>query len=129
MEKSIKYMISFQENPGLIRVSIHGPIDDAAAHSIVTEAIDLAERENRSWFLYDLRDAKIQMTPTEMFYLPRDFEVSKSHRVAAIIPEDDPTGDWQFLETVERNAGIHMKLFTDEKKAIEWLTGGETTAG
>ena len=129
MDKSIKYEISFQENPGLVRVSIHGPLDDAAAHSIITEAIDVAGRENSTWFLYDLRDAKNKMTPTEMFYLPRDFEISKFHRVAAIIPEDDPAGDWQFLETVERNIGIQMKLFTEEKKAIEWLAGSETTTG
>jgi hypothetical protein len=116
------HTISFQADPGLIRISIHGIIDDSAAHSITTEAINLAGQNKCTRFLYDLREAGLKMTITELYLLPRDFKVSMGHKVAALIKQNDLEEKWRFLETVERNFGITMQVFFDENEAIDWLT-------
>lgn|GEM_PF-7063191 len=129
MQNTTDHTISFQADLELIRISIRGKIDDSSAHSIATEAIDLADQHKCTKFFYDLREAELNMTIIELYLLPRDFEVSTEHKVAALITHTDTEEKWLFLETVERNLGITMQVFLDENEAITWLTTESKAAG
>jgi hypothetical protein len=61
--------------------------------------------------------------------LPRDFEVSLRHKVAALIKQNETEEKYRFLETVERNFGITKQVFFDENEAIDWLTTCSNAAG
>ena len=122
MSEYIQYDFDIMNESGVLRITLRGAIDGASAHQITTEAINIATEHDLTHFLYDLREAQLNMGLTELYSLPRQFPASQVHRIAALIKKsDDRIDDWQFLEDVERNIGIQMQLCTSEQEALDWL--------
>jgi len=123
MSEYIQHDFDILHENDVLRITLSGAIDDASAHQITTEAISVAAAHDLTHFLYDLREAQLDMGITELYSLPRQFPASRTHRIAALIKKDDTNRDnWQFLENVERNMGIQMQLCTSEQEALAWLT-------
>jgi len=129
MNSATTHKMSFQADKGIVHISICGPIDNSSAHSIRSEAVNLAVQNSCKHFLYDLREARLGMTTIELYLLPRAFEEARGHKVAVLIRQDDEAEGWRFLETVERNLGIDMRIFIAESEAMDWLTAGSRSAG
>jgi len=118
-----KHTIEVLKDRGIVRVTVRGAIDLVYAKAISAEAIGLAADSGHKRFLYDLREAALEMNVTDLYALPREFPASAGHRVAALVTKDDDLSRWEFLETVEQNIGINTKICTRLEDAYKWLQG------
>ena len=73
--------------------------------------VDVTESKNTDKPLEDYELANSDMRQTE--------GIDKQAWVAALVRPDDHSHD--FMETVSKNAGLHLKLFTDPDEAIRYL--------
>ena len=71
--------------------------------------------------LHDLRDAQIDLETYEIYNTPeRVKEAGYSTSRRALIFSSDAQ-DFSFFETVSSNKGQLVRVFTDDKEAIDWL--------
>ncbi len=96
---------------------------------MIKEALALGEELGLNCYLTDVTEARNEDTATSNYNyayseMPkvRGGERSKS-RVASLVHPADHSHD--FVETVSRNAGIDVRLFTDLDKALKFLETGE----
>lgn len=89
-------------------------------------SVEIAERGrelNIRRFLFDVRLARNACTILENYnhaYRDADdLQLLKDIRSAILTSEGDRSHD--FVEITFRNAGIDVKLFTDESSAVKWL--------
>ena len=73
--------------------------------------VDVTESKNTDKPLEDYELANSDMRQTE--------GIDKQAWVAALVRPDDHSHD--FMETVSKNAGLHLKLFTDPDEAKRYL--------
>ncbi|MET0068682.1 MAG: hypothetical protein ABW096_01480 [Candidatus Thiodiazotropha sp.] len=87
------------------------------------DAVRLGERNGINCFLFDLRGSpNIQSTlPNYQFayHDMKEFGFPKDSRSALLTDPDDRSHD--FMETVFKNAGYSIRIFTDLEHALAWL--------
>ena len=117
------YEIIFDKEQRILRMNVHGELEKDIGEKVITEARTKAA-ENQYNVLYDVRQAKIKVAFVDWFYLPRKLEVyskTKAVKSAILITPGQQEEEYSFFETVTHNLGINVKIFIQEKDAIEWL--------
>ncbi len=122
MMESAQHEMTVLRDDKLLCISIRGTLHYAPVRGIMGEASRVAAEHGCTRFFYDFREAELSMTTTELYFLPRELPDLRFHRIGALIRKDAHLDDWQFFETVGQNNGIQMQFFTEEEKAIKWLT-------
>jgi len=120
----MSYTISPSDDDRYIIVEVRNEINRAKAMLMNLEAHALGRKRGIHRYFVDLTEAKntdsIQNN-YEFAYsdMNRTEGIDRFARVAALVSPDDHSHD--FLETVVRNSGLNMKLFTDRNLALQYL--------
>jgi len=117
------YEVSVAEGGHYILIKVHEPMTSELGRRCGAEAARLGEENNIKRFLFDLRKApNIQnVMPNYNFAYKdmSDFGFPRASRSALLTKPDDKSHE--FMETVFRNAGYQVMIFTDKPTAILWL--------
>ena len=119
----MKYQISIPESGKYVKVRTTETYSAEVAKEFCREAIKKANEQNIRGLLIDVRQTKSITSPMDKYMLAykylEEYGLKKSVRIALLTAQGDDSH--AFIETVFLNAGYRCRLFTDEKKAIEWL--------
>lgn len=119
----MSYEITLAANGKYLCVRVTGIINREIALQYGREARRLALQHSIEGYLIDVREAVNTGTLGANFqYAYKDLEdmgYSRHWRRAILVKEGDNSHD--FIETVCRNAGYIVRLFTREDEAINWL--------
>lgn len=92
---------------------------------IAKGATDLLQENKASRVLLDCSDAVLDVKIVDVFYLPDCYAkigVPRNARLALILPKtQQPSGIYEFYETVCRNKGYMCRLFDTQRSAEQWL--------
>jgi len=92
---------------------------------IAEGATNLLQENKASRVLLDCSDAILDVKVVDVFYLPDCYDkvgVPRSARIALILPKTrQPSGMYEFYETVCRNRGYICRLFDTQQSAEQWL--------
>lgn len=96
-------------------------IDIAKQWSV--ELSDMGRQMNIKRFLFDVRMARNACSILEnynhAYHDPDNLHLLKDIRSAILVDEGDQSHN--FVETTFLNAGLNIKIFTDESVAVKWL--------
>jgi hypothetical protein len=119
------WTIDVEERGHIVRVVSDGPMPLVTISQLSAEAIAAAPPGRMRKFLADDRRMLPRLSTTEIFDLPgtlEDLGLRKADRVALVYSTSSAKrSDFEFFETVARNRGFAVQLFTDPEKAREWL--------
>ena len=130
------YKVVYDPDEDCVFGSITGDVDLEMVQRYAREIIKQLSAHNCLRFLNDMREASLQMSTVDLYDLPAWIEeagVDPSCRRALLVSRD--FNDYEFYETVSRNHGHIVAVFTDASKtgifhdtakACEWL-GPPTT--
>ncbi|MDY6943545.1 MAG: hypothetical protein SVU69_11130 [Pseudomonadota bacterium] len=120
---STNYDISISGNGNYIICRVDVPITKEIARDYSLDVDRLSREKNIKRFLFDLRRApNIESTFDNYDYAYEDMpdmRLQRDVRSAVLVSPDDHSHD--FPETVMRNAGYNVRLFTDLEAAVVWL--------
>lgn len=121
------YTISIPARKTYIRIQVTDVITVELARHFSQEARQWGIDHNLSRFLFDMRTVpNVETTLTNYLVAYEDMAQLKLSRVArsAILVSPDDQSHY-IVETVTRNAGYNVRLFSDETAAVAWLEAGE----
>ena len=116
------YKVYYEEEGDYLSVTVEG---DFALSTLKDLAADVAKsiaQYGCNRILNDMRQAKLTKRTIDIYNMPK---TAKSSGVdfyckrALVVSEQ--SSDFHFLETVFRNQGHNVKMFTDNEEAINWL--------
>lgn len=97
---------------------------------IAKGATDLLQENKATRVLLDCSDAFLDVKVVDVFYLPECYSkvgVPRTARIALVLPKTgQPSGIFEFYETVCRNKGYVCKLFETQQSAEQWLQAEAT---
>ncbi len=119
----MEYSVSLSPDRKYIIVFVEGPMTTEIALIVGKEAVILAEENNIECYLYDLRKSRnIQSGFKNYEFGYKDVGIagfSKDSCIALLTDPGDHSHD--LIETVMINNGFNVKIFNDEKSAVDWL--------
>ena len=120
----MNYTITPSIDGMFIILKVKGNITRKTAMQMNLEAHALGKQLHVRRYLVDATEAKNTDEPLDDYEFAhwdmRQMEgIDKQARVAALVSPNDHSHD--FMETVSKNAGLHLKLFTDPDEAKRYL--------
>jgi len=118
-----QYEITLDKERCIVRLIVRGELEKDLGEKIITQARTKAS-ETLYNILCDVRQAKVKAVLADWFYLPRKLDIyPKTHAVktAILITPGQQESEYRFFETVAHNLGINIRIFLQEKDALEWL--------
>ena len=120
-----QYSITLDDEKRLVRVVASGDIVREVGNEIITKALATAAEHHYHIFC-DVRQATVKVTLADWFFLPRTLAIFKNKEVrsistAIVIAPGKQEDDYRFYETVVYNLGMELKVFKNEKDALDWL--------
>jgi hypothetical protein len=119
----LDYQVSLSQDTKYIIIRVVKPMTNELGRRCGADAVELGITAGIKYYLFDLRGAhNVETSITNYQFAYREmgeFSFPKNSRSALLTDPDDRSHD--FMETVFRNAGYMVKLFTDEASAIAWL--------
>lgn len=119
----MSYEITIPESGKYVRVRVTAAITIELARQFSKDAASHGVKHNLKAFLFDVREARnVASTLLNYQYAHKemaDMKLDKTARSAILVSSKDKSHD--FIETLSRNAGYNVRLFTDEAAAIAWL--------
>jgi hypothetical protein len=118
------YVITPSSDGMYIIIKVKGNITRQTALQMNLEAHALGRQLQIRRYYVDMTESKNADEPLEDYELAhsdmRQTEgIDKQAWVAALVSPNDHSHD--FMETVSKNAGLHLKLFTDPDDAMQYL--------
>ena len=117
------YEINLDKERRIVRLTVHGEISKNIGKKIITQARTKAA-ETHFNILCDVRQAKVKAILTDWYYLPRELDIyqkTRAVKTAILITPGQQEEEYKFFETVTHNLGINIKIFPQEKDALDWL--------
>ena len=117
------YEIKLDKELCIVRLTVHGEVAKNIGEKIITQARTEAAKTHFN-ILCDVRQAKVKTILTDWYYLPRKLDIySKTLNVktAILITPGQQEEEYKFFETVTHNLGLSIKIFLQEKDALDWL--------
>ena len=113
-------------NHGINWISYSGTVDLAMRLQALQSVEDVARHIPIRGNLIDFRETDLHCSFTEQFEFATKATGQAGHlgKKAAYLVKDIHSAPIEILELAMSNRGIETKLFTEELKAINWLTGG-----
>ena len=122
----MKYTISPSDNNKFLIMKALGDFTIDIARQWSVELSEMGRQMNIKRFLFDVRTARNACSVLESYnhayFDPDNLHLIKDIRSAILIGEGDQSHN--FVETTFRNAGLNIKIFTDESVAVKWLEEG-----
>ena len=118
----MEYQVEYDRRKKIVVTRVAGELTTEEAKKIIKKQVKLAREHHCEAFMSDFRDTVLRTSTVDIYYTPKAYEEAglvNYHRRAFVIRNQQ--GDYDFLETVLRNAGWNVKMFTDADKAIDWL--------
>lgn len=118
------YMVSFDEDTGIIIVRVIGNATHEDHCAARDEAIQLCLSNKCSNLLVDLRELSTERSSTMTCFAFGESLAEKSQhfRIAHVLPRDvKSVEDVKFTSTVEANRGIITEEFENIEEARRWL--------
>ncbi|MBS4034291.1 MAG: STAS/SEC14 domain-containing protein [Ignavibacterium sp.] len=119
----MKYTVSVSNDRKYIIVFIDGPMTTELALKAGKQANRLAGENKLSSMLYDLRKSRnVQNGFKNYEFGYKDVGLvgfDKSMKIALLTDQDDHSHD--LIETVMVNNGYNVRIFSNQKEAIDWL--------
>ena len=122
MHQAMAYRLTIERGESFVHTTFYGDLVASAGEQIIAQSAKRAEEWGFRKFFVDLRNAQHRISTTDDYDIAYrkagilGFKPGSRH-VLLISPDGDLTG-WRFVETVFRNAGYCVQLFTDEKRAL-----------
>ena len=119
----MKWEINFNENEDIIVVKANGVMDVESEKNLRNEVRESMEKNRCKLLLLDLNEVEIGLSTFEIYDLPRkrmEQGPLLNTKMAILYPESQ-SRDFDFYETVSRNAGYDVMLFSEYDAAIKWL--------
>jgi len=116
------FAVQYIPDEGIIRLQLHGEIDAQMLSMATSKLVEEISRWNCNRLLMDHREAKLDISVSEIFDRPMiasKLGVPLSSRIAIIYSTRE--SDYRFVETAGRNRGFNIKVFTDIDEGIKWL--------
>ena len=116
------FKVNYNQETDCIMVVVQGELGLSLLQRIADEVSAIIKRVGCSRILNDLREAKPTQITMDIYNMPeaaKQAGVSYVCRRALVVTEE--TEDFHFLETVFRNQGHQVKLFTNLENAKTWL--------
>ena len=117
--------ISCSPDQQVVIIKTHGAIPYHELPAQFEEAAHLARANDIDRFLFDETEMHINVSTIDIYDIPKLLiasGVTRTSRIAVVISTDENRVDnYQFLETVCVNQGLHLKIFFSLSKAFEWL--------
>lgn len=118
--------VEYDTELGLIHCVYSGRVTVDEFKEATTKAMTLSKIKKTAKFLIDDSMLEIAVSATEIYELPLfydDIKASRKSKMAVILPSArQARKDVEFYETVCRNRGWAVKIFTERQRAIDWLT-------
>ncbi len=121
------FTISLDHDHKLVKVISTGEFKVADGHRMITEARRTAAEYSYN-LLYDSRESTLDVEFGDWLELPKKLDALKGEAarkmavaIVVINARDDSTG-FVFYEFVAKNAGLRVRLFSDEPSALKWLS-------
>ena len=123
-----KYTITPDAENEIVRVVAHGDLSKELGEEIITRARETAAEHHYN-ILCDARQAEVKVTLADWFFLPRTLAVFRNAKIRAIktavvISPGNHERIYGFYETVTHNLGMSLRVFLEEKAALDWLKEG-----
>jgi hypothetical protein len=120
----MEYTITPSIDGMFIILKVKGNITRRTAMQMNLEAHALGRQLQVRRYLVDVTEAKNTDAPLEDYeFAHSDMQkmegIDKQARVATLVSPNDHSHD--FMETVSKNAGLHVKIFTDPAEAKRFL--------
>jgi len=120
----MSYTIAPSKNERYIILTVRGEINRRVAMQQNLEAHALGRKLNIDRYLVDVTEARNTDTTTNSYEfaysdIQHAEDIDKLARVAVLVSPDDHSHD--FIETVSRNAGLNVTIFTDLESAEAFL--------
>ena len=120
------YEISLSEDKTYINVRIFVPSTLELRREYLQKMTKLAIQAGTNCFLVDVRQSPSSTNIIEdyqtAYELAHAAGLKYGTRIAALVSAGDASR--QFVETAATNAGYSVAQFSNESKAVEWLSGG-----
>lgn len=112
---------------GILQITAHGVMDAGKVRQMAAEAVASGLNHGLNRVLVDSRDMTLEMTTLAIYNLPKtlmELGLERTDRVAHVVSPNGPGNrDLEFYETVSRNRGLQVRLFSDQDAALDWLRG------
>ena len=122
----MKYTVSPSDNNKFLLMKALGDFTIDIARQWSVEISETGRKMNINRFLFDVRMARnacsIMENYNHAYNDPDNLHLLKGIRSAILVSKGDQSHS--FVETTFRNAGLNVKIFTDESVAVKWLEEG-----
>jgi hypothetical protein len=120
-----EYTITLDTDNKIVHVLAHGELSKELGEEIITKARATAAEHQYNIFC-DVRHAEVKVPFADWFFLPRRLAIFKDAKIRAIkvavlISPGKREKIYGFYETVTHNLGMKLRVFLQEKEALEWL--------
>lgn len=121
----MKYHTSLSADKRYVYTKITGPVDAASMLACVLAAHQLARQAGINRHLMDMTEAYNHLSTLQNYQFAYNdmnhSDIDRLARIAMLVSPDDHSHD--FLETLSRNAGRDVTLFTHREDAERYLRG------
>lgn len=122
----MNWQMRYDENEQIIFIETNGVLEITSANYMRAEGAALIKEHKCMRLLLDhsgiVRDA---LSTMDIYDLPRRYEemgLTRQIKMALVIPREF-VENLRFYETVCRNNGYSVQLFSDRNEALSWLKG------
>lgn len=123
-ELKMTYTVSLSENEKYIVIKVNGLVNRTNAMKYTIESHKLGAEKGIHLFLVDLVNARNEESVAENYDfaytdLREQPTINRKAKVAMLVEKNDHSHD--FMETLSINSGHNVRLFRDEKSALNFL--------
>ena len=116
------HQLSYDADTGILTARVSGIVDKSLVQSVASEMHAKTEKHKCTRFLNDYRHAYVDLSTLDVFGLPKLIEsMGTDPRSRHAIVVKGMTPMIRFFETVTRNRGENVRVFTDMDQARAWL--------
>ena len=120
------FRIEIKKGNGFVHAQFYGPVRTEGLSELMKKSIQKAIEWDFNNFFADFRqsgkrDVEVFDDYDAAYSKLAEFGFKLGSKHAILVRKDDDLAQWKFVETVFRNAGYFMNVFTDEKQALEWV--------
>jgi hypothetical protein len=107
-----------------IRAKPDGALDFTASRNLLKDLVTGFDTAGKYHVLVDTRGADVRLSTTEIYELgvtvAAEPDLAGKKKFALLVPPEEKVNA-DFFETVSRNRGANLRVFTDFETAITWL--------
>lgn len=116
------HKLVYDAQSGCIELTVTGLFNMERLKQLAPQVARLSEESGCKRILNDMSGATIEVSLSDVYSSPQEMDnsgISRATRRALVIPPH--FDEAEFLETVTRNRGHNLKVFSDRHSALEWL--------